>query len=101
MQLNDTERQLLGLLREREAEAQRASQERLRRFLAGVAERTGIPVAALVVNAETGEITDTTPPTADTIDEAEPDWGHASSSAWNHVEDEPYGGKLVPAEWAG
>lgn len=57
-QLTDGERMLLELLQEKDAEAQRQSQERSMRFLAIVAERTGIPVAVLGIHPQTGVITD-------------------------------------------
>lgn len=58
MELTDTEKMLLELLQEKDAEAQRQSQQRMMRFLSGVAERTGIPLDALGINPQTGIITD-------------------------------------------
>lgn len=58
MELTVTERMLLELLQEREAEVQRQLQQQMLRFLTGVSERTGIPVDVLGVNPQTGEITD-------------------------------------------
>ena len=58
MELTDTERQLLQLLQDKEEQAQRESQQRTMRFLAGVSERTGIPVDVLGINAQTGMIMD-------------------------------------------
>ncbi len=52
MELTDLERMTLDLLQE-------VSQLRMRRFLGGVSERTGVPIASLSLNTQTGQITDT------------------------------------------
>ncbi len=58
MELSAAEKMLLEILQEKDAEAQKASQARTLRFLASVSERTGIPVDVLVINPQTGAITD-------------------------------------------
>lgn len=58
MELNASERMLLETLQEKNAEIQRAAEQRMMRFLTIVSERVGVPVDSLRVNAETGEIAD-------------------------------------------
>ena len=73
MELTETEKMLLELLQEKDAEAQRASQVRLMRFMTGLSERTGIPVDGLSINPRTGEITDARIAAADpVVPDAEP-----------------------------
>ncbi len=57
--LTTVEQFALEMLQDKDAEAQRQSQGRMVRFLGGISERTGIPVDALNVNPQTGEIIDT------------------------------------------
>ena len=79
MELTGTERQLFELLREKDDQAARDSQQRNMRFLVGVSERTGIPMDALGINPATFEVVDRrmmATPTADddesvTADEGE------------------------------
>lgn len=58
MELTGSERMLLELLQEKEAQTQRESRQRMTRFMTGVAERTGIPLNLLGINPQTGEVTD-------------------------------------------
>lgn len=61
MELTSTEAQLLELLQEKDAEAQRQSQHRMLRFLTSISERTGITIEAIRINPETGEISEAQP----------------------------------------
>jgi hypothetical protein len=63
VELTSTEAQLLELLQEKDAEAQRQSQHRMLRFLTSISERTGIAVEAIRINPETGEIGEMRPET--------------------------------------
>ena len=67
MELTSTERMLLEMLQAQDAEAQRQSQQRLMRFMAGISERVGIPVDVLGINPHTGEITDARIASADRV----------------------------------
>lgn len=58
MDLTASERMLLELLQEKDAQAQRESQQRMMRFLTGVSERTSIPVDVLTINPQTGTVID-------------------------------------------
>ena len=58
MELIDSEKMLLEMLQEKDAEAQRLSQQRIQRFLSGISERVGIPAEALGINPQTRVITD-------------------------------------------
>lgn len=58
MELTTAERMLLELLQEKDAQAQRESQQRTMRFLTAVSERTSIPVDVLTINPQTGTVMD-------------------------------------------
>jgi hypothetical protein len=58
VELTDTERMLMELMHAEDRRAAEASQLRQARFLAGVAERTGIPLPMLSIHPQTGEIFD-------------------------------------------
>lgn len=58
MRLTHEEQRQVKQLRDREAEAQRQSQQRLMQFLVPISERTGIPLPVLGVDVRSGAIID-------------------------------------------